>query len=520
MIIQNEKRKRVLIGTVIIGVLLAILFIFFKTVFMPPQLDRSIILSLYSLLGIALIFAGCMVLSTDSRNSSLLFGSIFLIITMYYFRPELLYIESIAIGFVIGGIIISYVLLNNRFDILAIAVKLLLTVFFFIVIAMLIGSYFNALSSIPQSEYSSELATQIFFTHLMGIVFSFLAYAFLFYSIFGVKSSDIFVFGPRGSGKTYFMHAFIEHIANIHSMNAKLKDDVILSHDDNAKNQYSYEKISEQLQAGEKPKSTAPYTILIYQFSAKIGLLRPVTWTFLDYAGEHMPEFSERKYKDAIKYLAEKTNKTETELKEISGTIEFCKYIQENNRKDLPVKEFQENLITAILHGYIQNAGKIIFLVDGEKVVNKKNKDTDKDTRPLLAGEFVLYNRILNNLDCGSWFNSIGVKKKFCIVVTKLDEILNDSGKLGQQLKEIASGVQLLDIHENSTEGNQFEKELHDDLRTMSKYQLLENALTDIDFHFIAVSAHANADQVTIASENNALKMEPWGFGEVVEFSS
>lgn len=538
MIIQNERRKYVLIGTVIVGILLAIIFIFFSTTFHKPQLDRSIVLSLYSLLGIALIFSACMWLSTDSRKSSLLFGSIFLIITMYYFHPELLYIESIAVGLVIGGIIVSYVLLNNRFDILAIAAKGLLTIFFFIVIGVLIGSYFNALSLVPQSEFSSELATQVLFTHFMGIVFAFLAYLFLFYSIVGVKSSNIFVFGPRGSGKTYFMHAFIDHIAKIRSMNTKLKDDVILSHDDDAKNQYSYEKISEQLEAGEKPKSTAPYTILIYQFSAKIGLLRPVTWTFLDYAGEHMPEFSEKKYKAAIKYLAEKlaektkpaektniTNtelipKIETELIKKSGTIEFCKYIQENFKKDLVVKEFQENLITAILHGYIQNAGKIIFLVDGEKVINKKKKDTDKDSRALLAGEFVLYNRILNNLDCGSWFNSLGVKKKFCVVITKLDEILNDPGLLGQQLREIASGVQLLDIHENSFEGHQFEKELHDDLLNMVKYQLLENSLTDIDFHFIAVSAHANANQTTIASENNALKMEPWGFGEVVLFSS
>lgn len=514
MIIQNEKRKYILIGTVIIGILLAILFIFFSTTFHKPQLDQSIVLLLYSLLGIALIFTACMFLSTDSRTSSLLFGSIFLIITINYFRPELLYIESIAIGVIIGGIIITYVLLYNRFDILAIAARTLLTIFFIIIITMLAGSYFSQLSSISQSEYSSEFATQTLFTHLMGIVFAILAYIFLFYSIVGVKSSDIFVFGQRGTGKTYFMHAFIEHIAKIPSMKTKLKKDLILSHDDEAKIQYSYEKISEQLEAGKKPWSTAPYTILIYQFSAKIGLLRPVTWTFLDYAGEHMPEFSEKKYKNAIKYLAEKTKISETNLIEDSGTIEFCNYIQENFKKDLVIQEFQENLITAILHGYIKNAGKIIFLTDGEKVINRKN------SRPILAGEFVLYNRILNNLDCGGWFNSIGVKKKFCIVVTKLDEILNDSGELGQRLKEIASGVQLLDIPENSHEGNQFEKELRDDLRTMVKYQLLENALTDIDFHFIAVSAHANADSMTITSGNNGLKMEPWGFGEVVEFSS
>ena len=155
MIIQNEKRKYVLVGTVIIGILLAILFIFFSTTFHKPELPQSTVLLLYSLIGIALIFTVCMFLSTDSRISSLLFGSIFLIITINYFRPELLYIESIAIGVIIGGIIVSYVLLYNRFDILAIAARILLTIFFIIIITMLAGSYFSQLSSIPQSEYSS-----------------------------------------------------------------------------------------------------------------------------------------------------------------------------------------------------------------------------------------------------------------------------------------------------------------------------------------------------------------------------
>jgi hypothetical protein len=181
-------------------------------------------------------------------------------------------------------------------------------------------------------------------------------------------------------------------------------------------------------------------------------------------------------------------------------------------------EEFRENLNTAILHEYIKNTDKIIFLVDGEKAIDQPYRDTKKDSRAILAGEFVLYNRILNNLDSGSWFNTIGVKKKFCIVVTKLDEIFNSAGDLGNRLQEIASGVQLIDIHENSREGNQFEKELRSDLLSISKYRLLENSLTDIDFHFIAVSAHADADQVRNPSGDILLKMRPWGFGEVVEF--
>lgn len=87
-------------------------------------------------------------------------------------------------------------------------------------------------------------------------------------------------------------------------------------------------------------------------------------------------------------------------------------------------------------------------------------------------------------------------------------------------MRNIAGGESLLDIHENSLKGNQIEKEIHADLKTLNKYKNLENSLTDIDFHFIAVSAFATDNPTVAALKESAPQMEPWGFGEVVEFGT
>jgi len=513
MIIQNEKRKYFLFGTCILGILLAVLFIFFSSAFNKPQLDAPVIQLLYVLLAIALVFAGGMFLSTDSRKSAILFGSIFLILMINSLHFEFLYLQSTLFGFIIGAIISGIFLYTNRFDRLAIAARGLLTVFFFFILFTLVISYFDMSASIPTDSYSSELAMQILYTHLLGIIAALLVYLLLFYSIVGVKSSDIFVFGPRSSGKTYFMMGFFEHILN-KNMGGQQKENFVVSPSDKAKKLYSLEYFAEQIEKREKFESTRDFTLCIYQFSGKLSFFRPVTWTFLDYSGEQMPEISEKKYKKSIKYLSDKTKISETELMEKSGTLEFCKRIDEDFRELFVDSEFLEALITVVFHGYIQKAGKIIFLADGEKVINKK------DSRPLLAKEFMIYSKILNSLDGGSIFSFMGVRKKFCVVVTKFDEILNSQTELGSDLREIADGEHLISISEHSKEGNLFEERLHEDLITMNKYKNLENTLNDIDFHFIAVSTWASYDPVLMDITKNTPPLEPWGFDEVIEFGS
>ena len=320
-------------------------------------------------------------------------------------------------------------------------------------------------------------------------------------------TDNIFVLGPRASGKTLFILGLWKHILDKHS-EGYINDCVVLTDDPNDDgNELTFSDLCSNMRCGRIPERTYANKIVIYEFKGKkLGLI-PVKWTFVDYAGEYCNELNESNFTRAVSILSEALNQSPDEIRSNAGTMDFVRFIKSNHADKLHDPEFTRSVILATIYGNFLKAGKVILLVDGDMITD----DSDDNSR--LSAELGSYMKILNDLENKS--------KKFAVVVTKTDLVVWKNENLRYMVASMKPSG-LSDIPENSKETLAIEKSIFEILCRNPVFKNLINMIDDISkHHFIAVSADAKAKRLERTEDDIVpTDLVPWGFSEVFKFCS
>jgi len=229
----------------------------------------------------------------------------------------------------------------------------------------------------------------------------------------GVKASDVFVFGPTGSGKTYFLLALYNYVVNV--LNGYAEEAVISPYGKEYEKEIEIASMVGKTLEGEYVRAMRPLEIGLYVLKGRRKGIIPVDVTIIDYSGGMLPEINEKNYVKAVKRI-QKALEIGGDKIGLIGSIEFLKFLMEKHRDKYESIVYE--LTLAYLYKRLKDAGKIILLVDGEYIANWE-RDVGK-----LAELFGYYQRIIS---------MFGSDKKYAIVVTKTDMI---EGNLIEKMDE------------------------------------------------------------------------------------
>jgi len=230
----------------------------------------------------------------------------------------------------------------------------------------------------------------------------------------GIKASDVFVFGPKKSGKTYILLALYDYVVKI--LKGYAEEVVISPLGEKREKEMEIASMVGKTLKGEYVPGTEKGEIGLYILKGRRRGITPVNVTVIDYAGEMMPKINKKDYVEAIGRI-QKTLEIKGDKIGLIGSIEFLKFLKEKHSGKYGA--IAEDLALVHLYKKLKDAGKIILLVDGEKIANWEKKDIGD-----LAELFGQYQRIIS---------MFGSDKKYAIVVTKTDMI---EGNLIEKMDE------------------------------------------------------------------------------------
>ena len=402
---------------------------------------------------------------------------------LYFFwvQDNILRLDGLAPGLLAGFGFILHAFMNNRFDIVAKRTRSFLKVFFvgmmlylFIILIKLVSE--EDMREIPQYVLSGS-------NDLFMILLSFFAlmilHALLMKFVHGIKASDVFVYGPSKSGKTLLLLALYNQF--VHYYNGRRSETIISS--SREEDYYRIENMLAELKNGKQPKSNQKTDLTMYTLMGKKSI-KPIEFSFVDYGGE----FTENLTKDGYFKAILEINKQIPELDKdtLSGKIGSHEFIAElKNTHPDDVVYILDQLVLAHVYKKLENAGKVVFLVDGEHIVSYHEDGASQLTR--LFGQ---YSRIMEMLGDG---------KSYAIVVTKADKIKN-----------------ITDVIDNSKDALNIEKEILEMLKDIDTFKEIQHRATKGPIHFYAVSANAlkRVDQQEEAIKN----IYPWRVEQIAKF--
>ena len=519
MIINNKRRRVYLLLALPISILAAWIFTAVAPVFklQPPSVGLTV--SVEFLCGLFFAVAVGMLANEDSRINGVIYAGIFAAIPIFYVLTSpwanmSLLIPAYSAGVLCGGVIVAKVVLTNRYDQLAGFAKVLFTLFFAIIIGFLLYQmYWTAFA--PDSAVDEAYAAQTIFFFGAGIVLSLILCWLAVKITIGVRASEIFVFGPRSSGKTYFvmgLWSFIsEHFEKGHS-----NEGVVLTGDPNDEGDaLRISSLYATILDGKILSRTYRYQMVMYQLTGKKFGLIPIKWTVVDYAGEYYDELNEKNFRMAIALLSERLDMPAAEVRKGVGTIDFVKYIKLHYPDELIDPEVTRSVIISTMYGNFLRAGKVIFLIDGEKITD------DRKGHAQLAREFGGYMKTLIDLEGNTIFRFFRANKKFALVVTKTDLVFWKNKEIRNLLYSMNAG-KLSDIPERSKEAQDIERTLFEILSSNKVFQNLVNMMNDISMYFVAVSVDATAEpfptEEGFEEEIAPTSLTPWRFTEIFRF--
>jgi hypothetical protein len=516
MRINSRKRQVLLIGAIFAGILVALLFVNLYEIYWFRVTSYEVTLFIDIILGTFIVVSIGMVFSEDSRINGILFFITFLFITYSFLIQDRIVLDGLYAGLFIGALVISLVVLRNRFDLLATSAKVLLTISFLIVAGYLLFGFLvtGPPDSPDQLPGIDEITAQNIFFYGIGILISAVFYLLLLYTIVGVKASDIFIFGPREAGKTYFFLGLYSHITK--KFHGSYKE-VILSGDTRDEVNLKLANLSAKTIAGEVVPRTFNYHMGMYQLLGKKFGILPVTWTIVDYAGEYYDQLHEENFQSSVSLLSRELPIPHRELKKKIGTIEFLREVNERYAEKLTDIDITRALIIATVYARLQKAGKVIFLIDGEKIVNSR------DGTARLAREFGEYVKTLMDLEGGKMFRFFGGNKKYALTVTKTDIVVRMKTEM-QDLLRTFEAEKLSDIDDRSREAAILEQRLYSILEEVLVFRNLVNMMNDLSFNFIAVSVDATAVPLYAPGDDGGdlmaapRQLAPWRFSEIFRF--
>ncbi len=527
MIIHNRKRRDATIGSVALGVITVLLFIYLRSVYEIPTIPPFLYLALYSLSGFFIVIAAGMLISPDSRISGTLFFIIFSSLTLYFGFSRFAEGNAMSIYGLLGGIIAAlllmvYVIRFNRFDVLAISAKALLSVFFVLILGYFASSFLLKTSEIQAAfPGSTDIMIQNAFFYGVGLLIIILFYILLLYSVVGVKASDIFIFGPRNSGKTYFLLGFYEYITK-HDIGGEGEESIVFSENDVDEENLKLDNMYSKAHFGEVISRTPNYVMGIYELLGWKMLagyrITPIRWKMVDYSGEHYDILNGQNYRKSMEFLGKTLDLSLREVHRKIATRRFYRDIKKNHRDKLGDVEFRRSLVVSALYSHLLNAGKVIFLVDGDKLLDQAGNQK-------LAREFGQYYRILRDIEGWKLASFLGPNKKYAVVVTKSDRIVNhnlgsnaDPNELVKVLRKYEINI-FPDIPENSDVAGKVEEYFHSLLNDIATYRALEHHLNDINLTLLAVSSDRNAISLGDGMAT-PLKLQPWRFSQIFKFGA
>lgn len=519
MIINNKRRQAYLLLGLPLSILVAWIFTTVAPVFKlhPPGIGLTVLVEF--LCGLFFIIAVGMLFNEDSRINGVIYAGIFAAVPIFYVYSSPwadvdLLLLTFSAGILCGAVFVAKAVLTNRYDTLATFARVLFTVFFTIIVGSLTYELYLAAFA-PDTVVSEAYATQSIFFFGTGIVLSLILYWLAIKITVGVRASEIFIFGPRSSGKTYFVLGLWSYISE-HFDRGHSNEGVVLTGDPNDDgDELRISNLYANILDGKILSRTYRYQMVMYQLTGKKFGLIPVKWTVVDYAGEYYDELNEINFKKAVSLLSEQLNMPLGEVRKNAGTIDFVRFIKLHHSEQLADPEFTKSVIISTMYGNFLRAGKVIFLIDGEKITDNRKGHAQ------LAREFGGYMKTLIDLEGKNYFGFFGSNKKYALVVTKTDLVFWKNKEIRNLLHSMNAG-KLSDIREKSREALDLENRLFEILSSNKVFKNMVNMMNDISMYFIAVSVDASAEpfptEEGFEEEISPTGLTPWRFTEIFKF--
>ncbi len=519
MIINSKRRKIYLLAGLPLSIIVAYIFVRIAPFFKSHPTPLTLTVFMEFLCGVFFAIAAGMIFNEDSRINGIIYCGIFAAIPVFYVvlspwaNLPLLFL-GFGAGLVAGAFAVVKAVLSNRYDNLAKIAKFLFTIFFTIIIGFLAYELY-ASSFSPEASVAPEVMVQNVFIFGTGIIISLILWWLAMKITIGVRASEIFIFGPRSSGKTYFVLGLWGYISE-HFDKGHSNEGVVLTGDPNDDGEdLRISNLYANVLDGQILSRTYRYQMVMYQLTGKKFGIIPVKWTVVDYAGEYYDELNEVNYYKAVNLLAPALDMHPNEIRRLAGTIDFVRYIKYNHRDLLVDPEFTKSVILITMYGNFLRAGKVVFLIDGEKITGSRKGQAQ------LAREFGGYMKTLIDLENRRSMRFFNPNKKYALVVTKTDLLFWKNKEIKNQILSMGA-EKLSGIDERSRNASEIEKKLFSILSMNTVFKNLVNMMNDISMYFVAVSVDATAEPFPTEEgfeEEIAPKgLAPWRFTEIIRF--
>ncbi|KKH46959.1 hypothetical protein [Methanosarcina sp. 1.H.A.2.2] len=431
------------------------------------------------------------------KGSFFLFATFLPFLYTLSFYPGVLKTNGLLFGLLAGGLLDFRALYNNRFNTLTGYTRAGSRLFFFALAIYLFVQLLGLMSPL-----SIERVQQLFESGAeepKNLGFALLVVLALLMStklISDIRISEVFVYGPSRSGKTLLLLALYNHFVNFYDGTHR---EIIISYDMQGnlskvnENRLRIESMLAELEAGNMPKSTGRADMAMYELSGKKGAI-PIEFSFVDYSGEYTEDLEPEKYASAVQNLTEKLERfnANTIYRQI-GTISFLELLKKDYAKELR-GEFH-NLILASIYKKMETAGEIIFLVDGDYLLNYQQEGRKELTRL-----FGLYSRLIDIL---------GSEKSYALVVTKIDKFKD-----------------LSEISEDSEAAQEIEQEVYDLMSKMDTFREIRHRAQKVPVYLYTVSVDAtlppqlSKEGMTVEGHQRVTQIYPWRVREIAQFGS
>jgi len=460
------KRKVLEILSIVLGITLSLFIVSISDIFfIDAKIPMELIFLISFLCGTFILNAIGMAFEEDSRVGGLLIASISVPLLIFFSSKGSINMEGFAAGLVIGCLIDLYTVLRNRFDALASLSRIFITAFFIILLSYILYGFAIRFQYLTQADWYKFIITVILVITL---------YIILKRVVRGVKASDVFVFGPTGSGKTYFLLALHKYVVKV--LKGRHKEEVISPYGEVREREMKIAYMVRQTSEGNDVSATRPGEIGLYILEGKKRGIIPVSVTVIDYSGGMISRINKKNYVEAIRRIRKTLEIKEDEIGLI-GSLGFLKFLKEKHRDKY--NAIVDELTLAYLYKKLKDAGKIILLVDGEMIANWE-RDVGE-----LEELFGYYLEIIS---------MFGSDKKYAIVVAKTDKFE------GNLIKKM-----------NEQEIEEIERKVYDRLYNdiLMFEELVHKGGETASLEFYTVSARA--------VPNNP-EINEWGFDRIEKF--
>lgn len=388
-----------------------------------------------------------------------------------------------VIGCAAGGLGAVFAIAKNRYDVLASTARLgyrLFAATIFIQIFVVAVLQFNSGTSGAALSGLEQTAVAVVATIILLGIMGHLVWRF----VHGIRASNVFIFGPSKSGKTLLMLAlYKEFVTNLRGTS---KEVIIAENEEGMR----IETLLSDLDGGVLPRSTRQSDLALYVFTGKKRGINPVSLTIIDYAGEYTSDIDEAKYREAIDAISDVAKVNADELEFDIGDPDYLQKLKNKSG----ILNVLDQVVLAYIYKNLRDAGKVLFLVDGDHLA-----DFHKGGRKELTRICKHYSRMMD---------LCGADKKYGLVVTKTDKFyqLTDGEGMFKDSEEVEQDI-----------CNEWFSEIE-------TFQEINNRALDMPIYFFTTSVFRTKQPIHEslsegrAEQGSPKYIHPWRVDDVVEF--